>query len=191
MRNNPMESRRQGWKCQTHKWAEESRPPWVSMGQQAEYMEQGEKPCSGRGSPWEISPEDADLPMKSRYDYICLVTDFVLWKQMLFICGRFFWEDKLQLLSNQSQEEIKELPKIFHRQTAHPLYAGSLTGCELKFTFGIENIFNFHCFTIYARCKYCGDLVMKPVQWSRRLPRKRKKDCSRHLRSSLALNMRN
>lgn len=147
--------------------------PWVSLGQQAECTEQWETPCSGMGGSWEISPEDADLPMKLRYDYICPVTDFVLWKQMLFICGRFFWEDKLQLLSNQSQEEIKDLPKIFHRQTAHPLYAGSLTGCELQFTFGIEYIFNFHCFTIYTRCKYCSDLVMKPVQWSRRLVRKK------------------
>lgn len=173
--------------------------PWVSLGQQAEYMEQWETPCSGRGGPWEISPEDTDLPMRRRSTneaawwlhlpchWLCFV------KTNAFYLWQIFWEDKLQLLSNPSQEEIKDLPKIFHRQTAHPLYAGSLTGCELQFTFGIEYIFNFHCFTIYTRCKYCSDLVMKPAQWSRRLmlTRKEEEDCGRHLRSSLALNMQN
>lgn len=123
---------------------------------------------SGRGGPWEISPKR--LP----YQWSCFVITFAL--SLTLFCEnkciylwQIFWEDKLQLLSNQSQEEIKDLPKIFLRQTAHPLYVGSLTGCELNFTFGIEYIFNFHCFTIYTHCKYCSDLVLKPVKWSLRL----------------------
>lgn len=47
-------------------------------GQQAEYTGQSEALRSAYGGLWEISSEDAVLPMKLPSDYIYPVTDFVL-----------------------------------------------------------------------------------------------------------------